>query len=180
MAKTERIILTGAPGTGKTTISHLLKRQGYPVLPEMARALIKEQQELDSDILPWKDHKAFGEVLFRKQVAQFHQAQEGLTTFFDRGIPDNLGYLRRDKIQNKALEKEAEQYQYFPKVFLTPPWEDIYNQDNERWEDFELMLQIHDALMDIYQHFKYQIIEVPRISPANRLDFILEHIKSEH
>lgn len=176
MTHTQRIILTGAPGTGKTTILHLLEKQGYDVLPEMARALIKEQQALETEILPWKNHKAFGEELFRRQVAQFHQAKNGLTTFYDRGIPDNLGYLRRDGLQNKALEKEAESYRYFPKVFLTPPWEDIYNQDDERWEDFELMLQIHEALVDIYQHFDYQLIEVPRISPEQRLDFILQSI----
>lgn len=180
MSQTQRIILTGAPGTGKTTILHLLKKQGYPILPEMARALIKEQQELESEILPWKNHAKFGQELFSRQVAQFHEAQKGRTTFFDRGIPDNLGYLRRDGLQNKVLEKEAEQYRYFPKVFLTPPWENIYNQDNERWEDFELMLQIHEALIDIYRHFKYHIIEVPRSSPEDRLDFILEQIKSAH
>lgn len=177
MPNTTRVIVTGAPGTGKTTVLQKLAESGYPVLPEMARALIKEQQELDSTLLPWKEHNRFGEELYRRQVDQYHQAQDGKVNFYDRGILDNLGYLRRDGIANHKLEKDAEQYPYYPKVFYTPPWREIYNQDAERWEDFELMLDINRALLEIYRDFGYQLIEVPRIAPADRVDFILHHLK---
>lgn len=176
MPKTTRVVITGAPGTGKTTVLEKLNSKGYPVLPEMARALIKEQQALDSELLPWKAHKRFGEALYARQVQQYHQAQEGQISFYDRGILDNLGYLRRDGIQNIALEEKAHSYPYFPKVFFTPPWQEIYNQDAERWEDFELMLDIHQALQAIYRDFGYQLIEVPRLAPEKRVDFILHQL----
>lgn len=172
----QRIVITGAPGTGKTTLVNLLQQQGYAVHPEMARALIKEQQELDSDLLPWRNHALFGEELFKRQLDQYQVAMPNIINIYDRGIPDNLGYLRRDGFQNKRLEEEAAAYPYYSKVFFTPPWKDIYAQDNERKEDFELMLEIHQALLDIYGFYKYQLVEVPRTTPQERLNFVLYHI----
>lgn len=174
---TQRIVITGAPGTGKTTLMQLLKDEGYAVHPEMARQLIREQQANDGTALPWKDHRTFGRELFQRQVGQYRGALEGQVNFFDRGIPDNLAYLRRDGLPAPDLERQARKYPYFPKVFLTPPWKDIYDQDAERWEDFELMLAIDAALRAIYFEYGYQIIEVPRMAAEDRLDFVLYHLR---
>jgi predicted ATPase len=174
-----RVVITGAPGTGKTTLLKTIEARGYPVLPEMARELIREQMDAQSYLLPWEDHAGFGEKLFERQVAQYHQAQAGTTTFYDRGIPDNLGYLRRDGIPNARLEEAARQYPYFPYVYFTPPWPEIYGQDAERREDLPLMQAIHQALENIYQHYGYQLIEVPRLDPAQRADFILHHMAQQ-
>ena len=39
----KRIILTGAQGTGKTTVLNLFKEAGWPVITEVVRKLHKEQ-----------------------------------------------------------------------------------------------------------------------------------------
>lgn len=171
-----RIIITGAPGTGKSTVLNLLEAEGYPVLPEMARALIAEQQEIaNSELLPWKDHPKFGEELFRRQMKQYQEA-EAQTTFYDRGILDNLAYLRRDGHANAHLEAQARSYPYNKKVFIMPPWEEIYGNDEVRWEDLDLMLDIDRALREIYRDFDYDLLEVPKLSPSARRDFILDHL----
>lgn len=172
----ERIIITGAPGTGKTTILHELEDRGYSVLPEMARALIREELDRGGDILPWLRHEAFGEELFERQVAQYHEAPQEPLVFYDRGIPDNLGYLRRDGLQNTRLEKEAYDYPYHPRVFLLPPWPEIYDQDEERREDQLLMREIHQALQEIYNFYGYDILEVPKTTPKARADYVLENV----
>lgn len=175
MPDIQRVIVTGAPGTGKSTVLNLLEAKGYQVIPEMARQLIAEQQALNSDMVPWKDHTSFGKELFKRQVEQYHLAKEGLV-FYDRGVPDNLAYLRRDGHQNKELEVKAKGYTYHPTIFLMPPWEEIYGTDAVRWEDRELMLDIDRALRAMYEDFAYEIIEVPKAAPEERLQFILDHL----
>ena len=176
MPETPRIVITGAPGTGKSTLLNIIEKQGFIVHPEMARQVIKEESLKCSDCVPWQDHSSFGMVLFGRQREQYLAALEGKINFYDRVIPDNLGYLRRDTLQNKKLEAEALKYPYHHQIFLTPPWKEIYMQDAERWEDFELMLEIHDALVDIYTFFGYDIIEVPKSDPQTRVDFIWNNL----
>lgn len=175
MPQKTRVIVTGAPGTGKSTVLNLLESKGYLVIPEMARQLIAEQQELKTDMVPWLDHPKFGRELFSRQVDQYHLAVPGLT-FYDRGILDNLAYLRRDGYANEELEKAALDYPYHPEVFLMPPWEEIYGKDEVRWEETDLMLDIDRALREMYASMGYKVREVPKAEPQERLEFILNHL----
>lgn len=175
MPQKQRVIVTGAPGTGKSTVLNLLELKGYLVIPEMARQLIAEEQALDSDRVPWKDHASFGIELFDRQVNQFDLARDGIT-FYDRGILDNLAYLRRDGLQNSELEEASRAYPYHPEIFLMPPWEDIYDTDEVRWEGLDLMLDIDRALREMYSEMGYTVLEVPKLSPPERVNYILEHL----
>jgi predicted ATPase len=57
-----------------------------------------------------------------------------------------------------------------------PPWEEIYISDNERYENFEQALAIHNHLEKTYKKLNYSIIEVPIGSINERTDFILNKI----
>lgn len=175
MSNIQRVVVTGAPGTGKSTVLNLLEAKGYPVIPEMARQLIAEEQGKGSKIVPWEDHPSFGKELFKRQVAQYHLANTPIV-FYDRGIPDNLAYLRRDGFANEVLEGKSKDYPYHTDVFLMPPWLQIYGKDDVRWEDEELMLDIDRALRAQYAALGYRVIEVPKTSPEQRLHFILTHL----
>ncbi len=61
-------------------------------------------------------------------------------------------------------------------VFLMPPWEEIYISDNERYENFEQALAIHNHLERTYKDLNYNIIEVPIGNVENRIEFILSKI----
>ena len=58
-----------------------------------------------------------------------------------------------------------------------PPWEEIYISDNERYENFEQALAIHNHLERTYKALNYSIIEVPTGTVKERADFILKCIK---
>ncbi len=63
-------------------------------------------------------------------------------------------------------------------VFLMPPWEDIYVQDNERYESFEQALAIHNHLLNTYKSLNYNVIQVPMGTVVHRTDYILKVIKT--
>ena len=90
----------------------------------------------------------------------------------------SFAYLLKD---NLNLEEEwitiARKYQYYKKVFITPPWEEIYHTDNERKEDFILATKIHSYLIEVYESFNYKPIIVPKTTIQERINFILSEIE---
>ena len=87
-----RVVITGGPATGKTTLITELNKLGYAVFPEAARSVIKQQITLSSDKVPWLDVSGFSQLVLNKQCHHFKMANNRLS-FFDRGIPDIIGYL---------------------------------------------------------------------------------------
>ena len=102
-----------------------------------------------------------------------HAALKG-TAFFDRGIPDALCYAR---LAGLPLAEEVFEacgmYRYAPQVFLAPPWEQIYVTDAERWQSFEEAVMTYGMMAEAYRDCGYEVVEIPRVSPAGRADFIL-------
>lgn len=90
------VILTGGPGAGKTTLIAALKQRGYATAPEAGRAIIQNYQAIEGPALPWRDRGLFAELMLSWELRSYGAAaeQEG-TVFFDRGVPDVLGYLDR-------------------------------------------------------------------------------------
>lgn len=176
MEKTLRIVITGGPGTGKSTVLKGLQQRGYPCHWEISRSVIKEELEKGTALLPWEDLPGFSEKVFTGQIAQYHQAEEGKVNFFDRGIIDVIAYLKKDLLPTEALEKLVEHYPYHNKIFVTPPWPGIYQQDTERREDLKTMEAIHHSLVDTYRSFAYEVIEVPKVASGKRVEFVLRHL----
>ncbi len=179
MSTTERVIITGGPGTGKSTIIDLMEQGGYTCHREVSRAVIKEELAKGSAQLPWDDISGFSDLVFDGQTSQYRAAVSGKINFYDRGLIDVIAYLKKDNLPSDALEDLAQHYPYHSKIFLTPPWEEIYAMDDERREDFTTMNAIHQELIKAYTSFGYEVIEVPKSSPQERVKFILEHLGVE-
>ncbi len=62
------------------------------------------------------------------------------------------------------------------KLFILPPWKQIYTEDNERYESYEQAVEIHDELARSYAFHGYEAVEVPQGTIAERTTFILEHL----
>ena len=58
-------------------------------------------------------------------------------------------------------------------AFILSPWEAIYKSDNERYENFEQVLKIHNHLLHTYQSYNYNLIDVPFGTVKERTDFII-------
>jgi predicted ATPase len=104
------------------------------------------------------------------------EEQAGLV-FFDRGVPDVLGYLRLlslpvpDYMQNAAYT-----FRYNRRAFITPPWREIFRQDHERRQDFDEAVRTHDALAATYSALDYDLVEIPRVPVEQRIRFVLDNV----
>lgn len=173
----QRIIITGAPCTGKTTIIEALSSMNFSVFHEVARDVIKQELEKGSDVLPWQNIDAFSKAVLPQQINNFKKAITGLN-FYDRGIPDIAAYQQKS---NQPIFEELQcamnNFRYHNNVFITAPWKEIYTNDNERKESFEEAIKIHDFLVAAYTKNNYQLIEVPQVKLQNRIEFILDYCK---
>lgn len=65
---------------------------------------------------------------------------------------------------------------YNRKVFILPPWLDIYETDNERKQTWEEAVYTFDKMKQTYLDFGYNVIEVPKETVGKRCEFILDNI----
>ena len=173
------ILLIGGPSSGKTTLINHLEAEGYICYPEISREITLNARNEGVDHLFLENPMLFSERLLEGRIKQYENATtEGKHVFIDRGIPDVLAYM--DFIGDTypdAFIAACETYKY-DKVFLLPPWEEIYVSDAERYESYEEATKIHDYLVATYKKFGYDLHEVPKTSVAARFQFIINHLKS--
>lgn len=171
----QRIVITGGPSVGKTTLIEALKRKGYPAMPEVARRVIHEQLKIKSDALPWKDVTAFSKLVLIQQIKQFEQCSNKVV-FLDRGIPDIIGYMNHGQQKLfKELTETANELRY-NKVFILPIWEDIFKNDEARKESLWEAKEVQLAIQKSYASLGYNVIEVPKVPVKERVKFIEQRI----
>ena len=118
----------------------------------------------------------FSEKLLELRIGQFNKKQISENTFYDRGVHDVLAYLNYIKVKyDDLLTKKAEKIKY-DKVFILPPWKDVYRQDEIRYESFNESVKIHDEIVKIYNFFKMKIIILKTGTIDQRIENILEFI----
>jgi len=176
--KQQKIVITGGPGTGKSTIIEQLVEMKFTCMPEISRSITKKAQESGIDQLFLKDPLLFSELLLQGRVEQYETAnkQEYGQVFFDRGIPDIHGYMDYSgtSYPEEFIDKSF-QFRY-SHVFMLPPWKEIYRTDNERYESFEQSLIIYNYLIEAYSKMNYKIITVPEGNISKRVNFILDSL----
>jgi predicted ATPase len=171
-------VVTGGPGSGKTTLIEALETAGFARTAEAGRAVIQEQLASGGDALPWKNPLAFAEKMLELDIRSYEMAtaQTG-PVIFDRGIPDVIGYLRLSGLPVPApMMKAAQTFRYHSRVFIAPPWREIYAQDAERKQDFDEARRTYGAMVRTYTEFGYQLVELPRVSVEERVRFVVDAI----
>lgn len=175
-------VLTGGPGAGKTTLVEALKARGYATTQEAGRGVIRDEMQQGGDGLPWIDRERFAERMFEWELASWRQAERRTgPIFFDRGLPDTIGYLRLEGLEVPAwMEEKAWRLRYHPRVFIAPPWRAIYSGDEERRQSWSVAVRTFEAMRETYADFGYDLVELPRASVAERADFMVSSINSDN
>jgi predicted ATPase len=172
------IVLTGGPGSGKTTLIDALRRLGLATAPEAGRAIIKEQVAIAGPALPWADVRLFFEVILAWEIRTYRamQDQPG-PVFFDRGVPDAAGgWAMLGEAVPPHVRAAIAAFRYAPVVFLAPPWRAIYTGDTERKQDFAEAVGTYTAMRTAYAEAGYELAELPRAPVPDRLRFVLRTV----
>jgi predicted ATPase len=177
-------VITGGPGTGKTTVLAELIRRGHTCIPEDARVLIQEQVASSGSALPWADAPRFAELLIARSMATYH-AQAATChansaknpqapIYFDRGV--GAAFTCADLIGHTLpadLREQASACVYHNPVFLAPWWPEIYTSDTERRQSREEAERTEHSIVKTYTQLGYRIARLPLASAQERVDFIL-------
>ncbi|MGB3387500.1 MAG: AAA family ATPase [Pseudaminobacter sp.] len=169
-------VVTGGPGSGKTTLITALSAAGFCSTVEAGRAVIRHQAAINGPALPWNDPALFAELMLCWEMRS-HAMASGETgpVFFDRGLPDIAGYLRLSGLPVPAhVETAAKTMRYNRRVFILPPWPEIFSQDGERRQDFREAERTYEAMIDAYTTYGYDLVTVPRLPVEERRQFVLD------
>lgn len=174
-------VVTGGPGSGKTTLIDALEQAGHARTIEAGRGVIQHQAAIDGPALPWRDPRAFAALMLCWEMRSYDIARrEAGPVFFDRGVPDVIGYLELLGLPVPShVEKAARAFRYNRRVFIAPPWPDIFRQDNERRQSLDEARRTHDSMVRTYTRLGYELTEIPRLPIAERVRFVTEAIGEE-
>jgi predicted ATPase len=171
-------VVTGGPGSGKSTLIEALAASGVPGMPEAGRAIIEDQVAIGGNALPWSDRQAFAELMLSWEMRSYRAALNlSGRVIFDRGIPDVAGYLRLSGLPIPPhLEKAAQTFRYNRRVCIEPPWPEIFTQDAERKQSPEEARATCEAMLETYSALGYERIPLPFDSVEHRAQFVLAMI----
>lgn len=169
-------IISGGPGSGKSSLLAALRQQGFKTMPEAGRAIIQDQVAIGGTALPWADRQAFAELMLGWELRSHHEALSlAETVFFDRGVPDVIGYLRICGLDvPRHILTAAEKFRYNTRVFLAPPWRKIFHEDEERKQSWDEAVATFESMVRTYESLNYEIVRLPLTSVEERNAFVLK------
>lgn len=157
-----------------------LARRGCRVFEEPGRHVVRAERARGGDGLPWVNVQRFADLCIAHGLAQLAEAVAGEgPAFFDRSLVDAVSALEHLNLPvpdqaRRALERRP----YDTRVFMAPPWPEIFEADLDRRHDFAEARAEFDRLMIDYSRFGFETILIPKLAVAERVDFVLRHARA--
>ena len=177
-----KVVFTGGPCTGKTTLINALASKGYYVIREAATAVIEEEQK-NGNMTPWSNLDQFQLKIVAKQEEFLDLAlklsHHKELIFFDRACIDSFTYCKlNNQIVPEELTKLLNKVRY-DYIFLLD-FIKTYSSSAIRHEGIEEARRIHNLLSDVYKSLGYEVITVPALTVDERVEFVLNKLRQIH
>ena len=170
-----RIVIAGGPGSGKSTLLRALTESGEICYDESSRVLIREQLARAGRLVPWGDLPAFAQECSERMRAQIADSARHGRCFFDRGLPDLIGYLSHGGHRAPDAWRAAS-HAYASAVFFAPPWREIFVNDAERPQSFAEAQELSAHIRRAYLDCGFQLIDLVKGSVTDRLRQVLRSL----
>lgn len=169
------VVISGCSGGGKSTLLSELSHRGHGVIEEPGRRIVAEELTDCGDALPWVDPAAFAQRAIAMSLGDREYAAEkqGLV-FFDRGLIDAAAALEHATGKRVLMNYAAERYN--KRVFVTPPWREIYVNDVDRRHTFQDAVAEYERLLIAFTSLDYDVDVLPKVDVADRANLVLERL----
>lgn len=170
------VVISGCSGGGKSALVDELGRRGHGTVEEPGRRIVKEEMLGDGFALPWVNEVAFARRAIAMALADRNVKRLPGWVFVDRGLIDAAAALQH-LTGEPALMAIGHSHRYHHRVFLAPPWPEIYVTDGERRHGLDAATAEYDRLLDAYPSLGYEVIILPKVGVGERADFVLEALR---
>lgn len=176
----KKYIITGTPGSGKTTLIRLLEQQGHAVVEEAATDIIALEQALGNPE-PWKEIAFIDKIVKLQEQRQLNlSARPQSLQFFDRSpictyaLCQFLAYAPTENLL-KEIDHITNNNIYEKNVFFIDNLGFITPTD-ARKINYEEALRFEQLHLEAYDQFGYECIRIKPNSIPKRLQQILDQI----
>lgn len=173
----QRIVISGCSGGGKSTLLAELARRGHCTFAEPGRDIVKAELASGGDALPWLNPRRFAERCIARAIDHIKASENEPRAFFDRSLIDAVSALEHMELPVPDTARRAlGTNPYAHRVFMAPPWPELFTADTERRHAFEDSKAEYDRLLVSYKNLGHEIVLIPRQPVDQRADFILQNL----
>jgi predicted ATPase len=173
--QTNWYVITGGPSTGKTTLINMLNEKGYNTTIEHARHYIDTMIDKGKTVEEIRENKKeFQLGVLKMQIEQEASIDKNEIYFLDRAIPDALAYYQFLNIDVNSVLNQAIKNSSYKKIFILDKLPLI--KDYARIENKNDQTVIHDLITKVYESLPFPVINVPVLSPKERMEFIINNL----